>query len=187
MIEQIICINTEKNVKFVYDLIEILKVKKKKKFFVLSSIVLASFCISACSSNNKDINSEKNKPAIYLRGEMNDYAVSETYRLREDNGNLCTLATLRSDWSPYKFKFADANWTSGTNFGYLTPPGVLRPKSGPLKLNPNSRFEELRFYPQKDGVYKFCLIKRGSDFYVTVDEAEKQAIKTIAQVVTLLK
>lgn len=168
-------------------LLRIFKVKSIKKFFVLSSVVIASFCISACSSSNQDLTTEKNKNAIYLRGEMNDYAVSETYRLREENGKLCTLATLRSDWSPYKFKFADANWTAGTNFGYLTPPGVLRPKSGPLKLNQNSRFEELRFYPQEDGVYKFCLVKRGNEYYVTVDIAEKQSIKTIAQVLSLLK
>ena len=48
-----------------------------------------------------------NDKAIYLRGEMNDYEASETYRLRKDGHGYCTLATLRSDWAPYKFKFAD--------------------------------------------------------------------------------
>ena len=51
-----------------------------------------------------------NDKAIYLRGEMNDYEASETYRLRKDGHGYCTLATLRSDWAPYKFKFADENW-----------------------------------------------------------------------------
>ena len=69
---------------------------------------------------------------------IDDYEVSETYRLRKANEGYCTLATLRADWAPYKFKFADENWSNGTNFGYLNPPGVLKEGSRTIPLNPPS-------------------------------------------------
>ena len=96
--------------------------------------------------------------AIYLRGEMNDYGVQRPYRLRQFAEKVyCTLAPLRSDWSPYRFKFADANWTAGTNFGYALPPAIMREGSSKSQLNPNSRFEELRYEPAVDGIYRFCI------------------------------
>ena len=36
------------------------------------------------------------------------------------------------------------NWSKGTNFGFLTPPGVLRDGARSLELNPKSKF--LLFY-----------------------------------------
>ncbi len=95
---------------------------------------------------------------IYLRGEMNDYGVQRPYRLRQFDENIyCTLAPLRSDWSPYRFKFADASWSQGTNFGFAVPPAVMREGSSKAMLNPNSRFEELRYEPSIDGIYRFCI------------------------------
>ena len=103
--------------------------------------------------------------AVYLRGEMNDYAVLYSYLLvQQPDGAYCTLAPLRADWSPYRFKFADKDWTAGSNFGFAEPPGVLREGSAPVRLNAFSRFEELRFYPKQDGIYRFCM---------TADEAGK--------------
>lgn len=94
---------------------------------------------------------------------MNDYEASETYRLRKDGHGYCTLATLRSDWAPYKFKFADENWSKGTNFGFLTPPGVLRDGARSLELNPNSKFEEISYYPKKTASIVSVLFQRMTD------------------------
>ena len=106
---------------------------------------------------------------IYLRGEMNDYGVQRPYRLREFAPNTyCTLAPLRSDWSPYRFKFADDKWTAGTNFGYAVPPAIMREGSSKVLLNPNSRFEEVRYEPLQDGIYRFCIEYEDTVPYVTV-------------------
>ncbi len=141
---------------------------------------VAAIFLSACSSSGDDLNVDNNH-ALYLRGEMNDYAVSETYRLREHKDGLCTQATLRSDWAPYKFKFADASWSSGYNYGYFNPPGALRLHSAPQKLNPKSRFEELSFYPEKDGIYRFCLLKKDDGFYASVVLEKNSEIKPLLE------
>ena len=118
--------------------------------------------------------------ALYLRGEMNDYGVSQTYSLKNHGRALCTFAMLRADWSPYKFKFADENWSAGTNFGYAAPPGVLRLGSAPVKLNPQSRFEELVFHVKEDGVYRFCLIRKSDGFYADVQETSEEQVPQLA-------
>lgn len=122
--------------------------------------------------------------AIYLRGEMNDYGVQSPYRLRKfADDTYCTVAPLRSDWAPYRFKFADASWSNGTNFGYAEPPAVLREGSGRARLNPQSRFEELRYIPQEDGIYRFCVIYDGSTPYATVTLLEDGKLTTMDEVI----
>ena len=124
---------------------------------------------------------------VYLRGEMNDYEVSETYRLRKSDEGYCVLANLRADWAPYKFKFADENWTNGSNFGFLNPPGVYRQGSRPIELNPNSKFEEISFYPKTDGVYNFCLIEQKGQFFVTISKSSKKELPSMAQLIKMSK
>ncbi len=119
--------------------------------------------------------------SLFLRGEMNDYGVSQTYKLVHHGGALCTHALLRADWSPYKFKFADAHWSAGSNFGYAAPPGVMRPGSAPVKLNPNSKFEELSFQVKNDGIYRFCLIKHDDGYYADVQETAEQQLPSLQE------
>lgn len=122
--------------------------------------------------------------AIYLRGEMNDYGVQRAYRLRKISDNeYCALAPLRSDWSPYKFKFADASWTSGTNFGFAVPPGVLRAGSAKLLLNPKSRFEEIRYEADSDGIYRFCIMLDHDVPYVSVNQLEDGKLTTTEELI----
>lgn len=124
---------------------------------------------------------------VYLRGEMNDYGVQSPYQLRkfEDN-KYCTLAPLRSDWSPYRFKFADAKWSKGTNFGYALPPAVIREGSAKAQLNPNSRFEELRYEPEHDGIYRFCIEFEDDVPYATVTYIEEGRLTTMDEVIKRL-
>ena len=122
--------------------------------------------------------------AIYLRGEMNDYGVQRAYRLRKISDNeYCALAPLRSDWSPYKFKFADASWTNGTNFGFAVPPGVLRAGSAKLLLNPKSRFEEIRYEADSDGIYRFCIMLDHDVPYVSVNQLEDGKLTTTEELI----
>ena len=88
------------------------------KTTVLASIfAMTAVMLSACSSVSGpdliSVNAMKiNGKDIYLRGEMNDYAAISSNRLiKRDEGMYCTLAALRSDWTPYRFKFADDNWS----------------------------------------------------------------------------
>ena len=159
-------------------------------------IGLASCCafLCACSSNTDETRSQAASgysiegKGIYLRGEMNDYEVSESYRLRSDGDNgYCTLANLRSDWAPYKFKFADESWSDGANFGYMAPPGVLREGSKAIEANPFSKFEEMSFYPKTDGVYRFCLIKDSSKYYVTVEKTSHHGLLSMTQLFKVSK
>lgn len=139
------------------------------KFISLS--LLASSVLCGCSNDSSaDEQTQKNGQALYLRGEMNDYSVSETYRLKSSEQGLCTEAALHADWSPYHFKFADAKWSSGSNFGYAFPPGSLEEGSRDLKLNPNSRFEDVLLRINSDGVYRFCLIKKDDGYYARVSK-----------------
>lgn len=125
---------------------------------------------------------------VYLRGEMNDYGVQEAYELKPLEANkYCTVAPLRSDWSPYRFKFADENWTAGTNFGYAIPPAVIREGSARAQLNPNSRFEELRYEPQEDGIYRFCIEFENNVPYATVTFMEKSRLTSLVTMDDLME
>ncbi len=121
---------------------------------------------------------------IYLRGEMNDYAVLSSYLLvQHGEDGYCTLAPLRADWSPYRFKFAAADWAAGSNFGFADPPGVLREGSAPVRLNPNSRFEELRYYPKHDGVYRFCIsVDDDGQYWGSVTPARDDELSLIDEI-----
>lgn len=164
---------------------------KKSAIYFLASLVLSSGCSSdespypprgESASLQQEVTvsvggdaAERNGSLlingryVYLRGEMNDYAVSETFRLRRDKQGWCTESVLRADWSPYKFKFADEQWTAGSNFGYAVPPGTLRESAKPVKLNPAAQFEEVSFHLKEDGVFKFCLIRdKSGDYYAQV-------------------
>lgn len=164
-----------------------MKISKKLLSTVFSGMILCSCSsqgpIDQIISSSLNIN---NRP-VYLRGEMNDYEVSETYRLRKSDDGYCTYATLRTDWSPYKFKFADSDWSEGSNFGFMSGPGVIREGYLPLKLNPDSKFEEISFYPNSDGVYKFCVIKRNGGYYATVYKSSKKLLLSMAQLFKLSK
>lgn len=179
-----------------------------KKLLLVLGIPLAVWTLSACSSSDDSLaEAEKADAAksslleqaeaqalhnvlfhgreIYLRGEMNDYGVQSPYRLRQfSEKRYCTLALLRSDWSPYRFKFADAHWTVGTNFGYAVPPAVMREGSARTKLNPNSRFEELRYEPSVDGIYRFCIEYDDNDVpYASVTYLENGKLHTMDELI----
>ena len=82
-------------------------------------------------------------------------------------------AELKVDWAPYKFKFGDASWTAGTNFGYASEskPGIYDfAKGTPIKLNPNAVFEEVKVTPPHDGKYDFYLDASGDGPVVYIKE-----------------
>lgn len=154
--------------------------------FIAAAAAALALLSSGCSDNNPvaALTTTALAPQghnVYLRGEMNDYAVLSSYLMTlQKAGAYCTLAPLRADWAPYRFKFADKDWSAGSNFGFATPPGILREGSAPVELNPNSRFEELRFYPKKDGIYRFCInLDDDGRYFVTVRAAKDDELSLI--------
>lgn len=171
------------------------KIVKFSNIYLLNSLVVGILAVTGCSSSSQTAADAmsgatqvaKNVPyserKIYLRGEMNDYEVSESYLLKlEQDSKKCTYANLRQDWAPYKFKFADAKWTEGTNFGFMNPPGVMREGSRSIELNPSSRFEEILFYPNQDGTYRFCLSEKSGKYYVSVERASHKDLLTLSHI-----
>ncbi|MDY6321795.1 MAG: pullulanase [Succinivibrio sp.] len=136
---------------------------KKAKYLCLA--VFAAAALAGCSSTS---DSEGALPELYLRGTMNDYGVKPEFLLKQtgDEG-LCADAKLSAGDGYTKFKFADAGWTPGANYGYADT-GLYEEGGAPLKLNPNSKFEDLSFQPKEDGVYRFCMVKQGKDYYAVV-------------------
>lgn len=133
---------------------------------------------SGCSVEPQIQETASTENALYLRGDMNDYAVSETYRLKPSQYGLCTEVALHADWSPYHFKFADAKWSQGNNYGYAMPPGSLEEQSRDLKLNANSKFEDVTLRVRHDGVYRLCLIKKDDGAYASVSKVADGAEST---------
>lgn len=150
-----------------------------------AAIAIVSFMGAAvlcgCSGSTEEVVPPDDAQALYLRGDMNDYAVSEVYRLKTMQYGACTEAALHADWSPYHFKFADRNWTAGSNYGYALPPGVLEDGSRDVKLNASSTFEDVTLRIKRDGVYRFCLVKRDDGAYATVTRVEDGSERTFAE------
>ena len=136
-----------------------------------AALIVPAVLLSGCNGSSQaddDAPEAVNGAPIYLRGDMNDYGVSGNFRLRKNEAGLCTEAALRAEWSPYHFKFADEKWSKGTNFGYMDPPGTIHDGQGPVMLNPNSKFEDLTLDVDKDGIYRFCLLKQNDSYFVGV-------------------
>ena len=112
----------------------------------------------------------------YLRGEISESdpwaPLPENKVVMVETGVYkATGKQLRVDFAPYKFKFADKDWTPGTNFGYAQAPGVF--EKDPVELNPNSKFEEVKFTPPADGDYDFYIDVRGEKPVTYVKPAAK--------------
>ncbi|MGN1394681.1 MAG: pullulanase [Succinivibrionaceae bacterium] len=145
------------------------------KKFILAALAAGTLALTGCASDGGNSSgssasaggnggSEIFGTQIYLRGEMNDWNASPEYLIKKvSDGVYKATAELKVDWAPYKFKFADAGWSAGTNFGYKDQPGVYEWGGDPIVLNPKSVFEEVKITPPQDGLY---------DFYIDVTSGE---------------
>lgn len=136
---------------------------------VLAALVAGSFAFAGCASDGDsaapaaggaggDGGADVFGAQIYLRGEMNDWNAQPQYLVKKvSDGVYVATAELKVDWAPYKFKFADSQWSAGTNFGYRDQPGVFEWGGDPVVLNPKSVFEEVKVTPPADGLYDFYI------------------------------
>ncbi len=139
------------------------------KKLLLAAIAAGTLALTGCSSDGGSSGGAEGGAdvfgtPIYLRGEMNDWNVSSEYLITKvSDGVYKATAELKVDWAPYKFKFADAGWTSGTNFGYKEQPGVYEFGGDPVVLTGKSIFEEVKVTPPSDGLYDFYFDISGKD------------------------
>ncbi len=94
---------------------------------VTMMLAAGTLVLGGCASNSGAEqagadNSDFGGKSIYLRGEMNDWmATDESKVVKVADKLYMAKGTLKKEWAPYKFKFADSGWSCGTNFGYKSP------------------------------------------------------------------
>ena len=80
---------------------------------------------------------------------------------------------LKADGQPYEFKFGDANWSSGTNCGYLSEADdKVVELDTPVNANCSAVFENFRFTPPESAVYGFFFDTSGEVPQVYIKKAE---------------
>lgn len=140
------------------------------KKLLLAALAVGTLSLVGCGSSGSgsaEGGADVFGTPIYLRGEMNDWNAQAQYLIKPVGDKVYkATAELKVDWAPYKFKFADVGWTSGTNFGYKDQPGVFEWGGEPIVLNPKSIFEEVKVTPPADGLYDFYIDVSG-EFPVT--------------------
>ncbi len=161
-------------------ILSMLRIMNMYKKLLLAAITAGTLSLVGCSSGGAGDSSAADGGAdvfgtpIYLRGEMNDWNAQSKYLIKKVSDKVyVATAELKVDWAPYKFKFADAGWSSGTNFGYRDQPGVFEWGGEPVILNPKSVFEEVKVTPPADGLYDFYLDVSGTDPVTYVKEHGK--------------
>ncbi|MDO2948470.1 pullulanase [Aeromonas simiae] len=127
-------------------------------------LAAGTLVLGGCSAGGgADASGDFDGKSVFLRGEMNDWQANDETKVTKVGDKLyMAKGTLKKEWAPYKFKFGDANWSCGTNFGYKSPSdGVASLDGEPVPVNPCSKFEDLKFSPDADGVYEFYLDLNG--------------------------
>lgn len=156
------------------------------KKVLFAALIASSFGFAGCASSGSSAGAAATDGAgaadtfgkpIYLRGEISDpmWNPMENLLIKPVNENVWkATAELKVDYAPYKYKFADASWTPGTNFGYASEsaPGTYTVGGEPIVLNPNSKFEEVKVTPEVDGMYDFYIEKQGDKYITYVKPAE---------------
>jgi len=129
--------------------------------------ILALLGLTACAGSGREEEQKWSSDypdgrVLYLRGDMNDWEALPEQRLRKvGEGLYMTEAKLVAAQSPYKFKYADRDWTPGCNFGYAKGSGEYHLGGNAVPLTPRSMFEEIVVSVDTDGTYEFYLDIRG--------------------------
>lgn len=139
---------------------------KTIKTLALASVIAVSGC--ATTGGERDYSN-----SLYLRGQFAWWDALPEYKVNKvDAGLYRTEVELKADGQPYEFKFGDANWSSGSNCGYLSEKDdKVVTLDKPVKANCSSVFENFRFTPPENGVYGFYFDARGEVPQVYIKKA----------------
>ncbi len=129
---------------------------------IMKAGVLALVTILAAGCASGDSNSKLTRD-VYLRGVFTWWDAAPEFKLQPVEGkeNVWSATSpvdepLIADGQPYEWKFGDAAWQCGTNFGFLS--GEADINIGERRQsNKCSAFDNWKFTPEEDGVYRFFL------------------------------
>ncbi len=136
-----------------------------KKIALLAGLL----CCSASSWADDDSAATR---AIFLRGEMNNWAAPKEHQaLPAEAGVLVAKATLQASHGAYKFKFSDEKWKGDTTFGQFDPSSKVE-LDKPVVVKAGYQWGDMKFTPATDGTYTFSLDRRDAKkVLVTVKKA----------------
>ncbi|MEQ9545023.1 MAG: hypothetical protein RIK85_03355 [Marinobacter sp.] len=140
--------------------------KKTIKTLTLASVIAVSGC--ATTGGERDYSD-----SLYLRGQFAWWDALPEYKVNKvDSGLYRTEVKLKADGQPYEFKFGDANWSTGTNCGYLSEKeDKVVTLDKPVNANCSAVFENFRFTPPENGVYGFYFDTSGEVPQVYIKKA----------------
>lgn len=140
--------------------------KKQLKTLALASVMAVS---AGCATTGERDYSE----SLYLRGQFAWWDALPEYKVKKvESGLYRTEVKLKADGQPYEFKFGDANWSSGTNCGYLSEKDdETVTLNNPVNANCSAVFENFRFTPPETGVYGFYFDTRREIPQVYINKA----------------
>jgi hypothetical protein len=123
------------------------------------SVAIFASALSGCATNVIDsFIKEHNYDGLYLRGVFSWWEADEKYKLVELSDRVySTSIELIADGQPYDFKFADSNWTPGTNCGYASESDKIIVVGEPVRSNCVTTDENFRFTPTETGRFKFTI------------------------------
>jgi len=145
------------------------------KKIVAAALAAAVVITAGCASGGGE--DSKVSRTLYVRGVFTWWDAEPEFQAKMIEANLWTAsAELVADGNPYEWKFADGAWSAGTNFGYEKSgdfDGTIKVGvENKVAVNPNSAFENLKFTPEKDGVFNFFLDWRGEKPYTYIEIAK---------------
>lgn len=140
----------------------------KKKLTTLAMVSVLTITAGCATSGSRDYSD-----SLYLRGQFAWWDALPEYKVNKvDSGLYRTEVELKADGQPYEFKFGDANWSTGTNCGYLSEKeDKVVTLDKPVNANCSAVFENFRFTPPENGVYGFYFDTRGEVPQVYIKKA----------------
>ena len=114
--------------------------------------------LAGCASQ-PEIAGPQTPQDLYLRGVFTWWEADENFKLEKvGSESFAAEAELIADGQPYDFRFADDQWTSGANCGYLNKEQdevvTLNETVDATCFGVNNNF---KFTPEQTGVYQFLI------------------------------
>lgn len=146
-----------------------------KNLFKAGVLAIVALVATGCASSDSDSKLTKD---VYLRGVFTWWDAEPEFQLQPVEGkeNVWSATSpvdepLIADGQPYEWKFGDAAWQCGTNFGFKT--GTADIQLGERReTNKCAAFDNFKFTPAEDGVYRFFLDWSGDEPYVYIEKEE---------------
>ncbi|WP_026959443.1 hypothetical protein [Aliagarivorans taiwanensis] len=147
-----------------------------KNLFRAGVLAMVALVAAGCASSGDSAG--KLPRDVYLRGVFTWWDAEPQFKLQPVEGqeNVWSATSpldepLIADGQPYEWKFGDAAWQCGTNIGFLAGEGDIA-LGERREANQCSAFDNFKFTPEEDGVYRFFLDWTGEIPVVYIEKEE---------------